>query len=242
MNPISVAKPPPLPSSPYGTNLAPSPPTQAPYSHYFPSPFHPVWRQCPARKRQVLPAHVFIPSIQPACQHAPHNMHHSHPHPKDTHLYLYISFPGLILTPPLLASPSHPTLTHHNSYLKTRLNTYHWQCVTPINAFCTYSSHLNIFLHTPAGAADNGLTRISCWRGSIEITWCDSVEMPSIPIHCKRMGGWFVLKSIAHRSRYPIELCLPIDVGRKLMKTCTELPLHLRDAANEVTQIVHVYM
>ena len=29
--------------------------------------------------------------------------------------------------------------------------------------------------------------------------------MPSIPIHCKCMGGWFVLKSIAHGSKCPFE-------------------------------------
>ena len=68
----------------------------------------------------------------------------------------------------------------------------------------------------------------SGWRGPIEITWRSSVAMPSIPIHCKCMGGWFVLKSIAHGSKCPIELCLPIDVGRKfswLMKTCSQSPL-----------------
>ena len=69
--------------------------------------------------------------------------------------------------------------------------------------------------------------------------------MPSIPIHCKCMGGWFVLKSIAHGSKCPIELCLRTDVGRKfswLMKTCSEFPLHLPDAAYKVIQIVHVHM
>ena len=69
--------------------------------------------------------------------------------------------------------------------------------------------------------------------------------MPSFIIHCKCMGGWFVLKSIAHGSKCPIELCLPIDAGGKfswLMKTCSEFPLHLRDAANEVIQIAHVHM
>ena len=58
------------------------------------------------------------------------------------------------------------------------------------------------------------------------------------------MGGWFVLKSIAHGSKCPIELCLPIDAGQKfsrLMITCSEFPLHLRDAANEVIQIVPVF-
>ena len=57
------------------------------------------------------------------------------------------------------------------------------------------------------------------------------------------MGGRFVLKSIAHGSKCPIELYLPINVGRKfsgLMKTCSVYPLHLRDAAKEATQIVHV--
>ena len=49
----------------------------------------------------------------------------------------------------------------------------------------------------------------SGWRGPIEITWRDSVDIPSIPIDCKCMGGWFVLKSIAHGSKCPIELCLP---------------------------------
>ena len=87
--------------------------------------------------------------------------------------------------------------------------------------------------------------RTSGWRGPIEITWRGSVAMPSIPIHCKCMGGWFVLKSIAHGSKCPIELCLCTDVGRKfswLMKTCSEFPLHLPDAANKVIQIVHVHM
>ena len=85
----------------------------------------------------------------------------------------------------------------------------------------------------------------SGWRGPIEITWRGSFAMPSFTIHCKCMGGWFVLKSIAHGSKCPIELCLPIDAGRKfswLMKTCSEFPLHLRDAANEVIQIAHVHM
>ena len=87
--------------------------------------------------------------------------------------------------------------------------------------------------------------RTSGRRGPIEITWRGSVAMPSIPVHCKCMGGWFVLKLIAHGSKCPIELYLPIDVGWKfswLMKTCFEFTLHLPDAANEVTQIVHVYM
>ena len=69
--------------------------------------------------------------------------------------------------------------------------------------------------------------------------------MPSIPIHCRCMGGWFVLKSNAHGSKCPIELCLPINVGQTfswLLKTCLEFPLHLWDAANEVMQIVHVHM
>ena len=39
--------------------------------------------------------------------------------------------------------------------------------------------------------------------------------MSSIQIYCKYIGGWFVLKSIAHGSKCPIELCLPIYVGRK---------------------------
>ena len=83
------------------------------------------------------------------------------------------------------------------------------------------------------------------WRGPIEITWRGSVAIPSIPIHCKCMGGWFVLKSIEHGSKCPVEVCLPIDVSWKfswLMKTCSEFTLYLPDAANEVTQIVHVYM
>ena len=45
-------------------------------------------------------------------------------------------------------------------------------------------------------------------------------------------------------SKCPIDLCLPIDGGRKfcwLMKTCSEFPLHLRDTGNEVIQIVHVH-
>ena len=85
----------------------------------------------------------------------------------------------------------------------------------------------------------------SGWLGPIEITWRDSVDMQSIPIHCKCIGGWLVLKSIAHGSKCPIQLCLPIDVGRKfcwLMKTCSGFLLYLRDAANEVIQIVHVHM
>ena len=87
--------------------------------------------------------------------------------------------------------------------------------------------------------------RTSGWRGPIEITWRGSVAMSSIPIHCKCMGGWFILKSIAHETKCPIELCLPIDVGWQfswLMTTCSEFTLHLPDAANEVTEIVHVYM
>ena len=84
----------------------------------------------------------------------------------------------------------------------------------------------------------------SSWRGPIEITWRGSVAMPSFPIHCKCMGEWFVLKSIAHGSKCSIQLCLPIDVGRKfrwLMKTCSEFTLHLWDTANELIQIVHVH-
>ena len=80
-------------------------------------------------------------------------------------------------------------------------------------------------------------------RGPIEITWRGSAAMPSFPIHCKCMGGWLVLISIAHGSKCPIELSLRIDVSRKfrwLMKTCSEFPLHLRDTANKVIQIVHV--
>ena len=74
------------------------------------------------------------------------------------------------------------------------------------------------------------------WNRSIEITWRGSVAMPSIPIHCKCMGGWFVLKSIAHGSKCAIELCLPIDVVWQfswLMETCSEFTLHLPDAANQ---------
>ena len=96
-------------------------------------------------------------------------------------------------------------------------------------------------LHALADAAPE----TSGWRGPIEITWCDSVDMPGIPNHCKYVGGWFVLKSIAHGSKCPIEFHLPINVGRQfswLMKTFSEFPLHLRDAANEVIQIVHVDM
>ena len=66
------------------------------------------------------------------------------------------------------------------------------------------------------------------------------VNLPSIPIHCKCMGWWIVLKSVARGSKCPIQLCLPIDVGRKfswLMKTCSEFPLHLRDAANELFKL-----
>ena len=84
----------------------------------------------------------------------------------------------------------------------------------------------------------------SGWRGPVEITWRGSVAMPSFPIHCKCMGRWFVLKSIAHGSKCSIELCLPTDGGRKfrwLTKTCSEFPFHLRDTANEVIQIVHVH-
>ena len=84
----------------------------------------------------------------------------------------------------------------------------------------------------------------SGWRGPVEITRRGSAAMPSFPIHCKCMGRWFVLKSIAHGSKCPMELCLPTDGGRKfrwLMKTCSEFPLHLRDTANEVIQIVHVH-
>ena len=80
----------------------------------------------------------------------------------------------------------------------------------------------------------------SDWLGPIEITWSDSVDMPNIPIHCKYMGEWFVLKSIAHGSKCPIEFWLPIDVGQKFswfMKTCSEFSLPLQDAANEVVQI-----
>ena len=87
--------------------------------------------------------------------------------------------------------------------------------------------------------------RTSGWRGSIEITWRGLVAMPSTPIQCKCLDGWFVLKSITHGSKCLIELCLPIDVVWKfswLMKTCSEFRLHLPDAANKVTQIVHVYM
>ena len=91
-------------------------------------------------------------------------------------------------------------------------------------------------LHTLDVAVDNGLPGTSGWRGPIEITCDGSVAMPSFPIHYKCMGGWFVLKSIAHGSKCPIELCLPIDVGRKfswLLKTCSEFSLHLRDAAKK---------
>ena len=91
-------------------------------------------------------------------------------------------------------------------------------------------------LQTIASPETSGL------QGPIEITWRGSFAMPSFTIHCKCMGGWFVLKSIAHGSKCPIELCLPIDAGRKfswLIKTCSEFPLH---AANEVIQIAHVHM
>ena len=98
-------------------------------------------------------------------------------------------------------------------------------------------------LHTLDVAVDNGLPGTSGWQGPIEITCNGSVAMPSFPIHYKCMGGWFVLKSIAHGSKCPIELCLPIDVGRKfswLLKTCSEFSLHLRD--KEIIQIIHVHM
>ena len=80
-----------------------------------------------------------------------------------------------------------------------------------------YGNHFQVhrILHTLDVAADNCLTGTSGWRGSIEITWRGSIDMPSFPIHCKCMGGWFVLKSIAHGSKCPIELCLNIDVNRK---------------------------
>ena len=64
----------------------------------------------------------------------------------------------------------------------------------------------------------------SGWRDPIEVSWRDP---------------------IAYRGKGHIELCLPIDVGRKItyfMKTCSEFPLHLRDAAKEFIKIVHVYM
>ena len=90
-------------------------------------------------------------------------------------------------------------------------------------------------LHMLDVPTDNCLTGHFRLVGPIEITWRDSVDMPSIPIHCKCMGGWFVLKSIAHGSKCPIELCLHIDVSQKfnwLMKTCSKFPPHLQDAAN----------
>ena len=98
-------------------------------------------------------------------------------------------------------------------------------------------------LHTLDVTADNSLT------GDFRLArphWNNMARLIcNAKFHCKCMGGWFVLKSIAHGSKCPIELCLPIDAGRKfswLMKTCSEFPLHLRDAANEVIQIAHVHM
>ena len=85
----------------------------------------------------------------------------------------------------------------------------------------------------------------SDWRGPIEITWRDSVHMPCIPIHCTSMDGWFVLKSIAHGCKCPIELYVPIDVGRKfswLMKTCSEFSLHLRDAINTNISYLEIFV
>ena len=53
----------------------------------------------------------------------------------------------------------------------------------------------------------------SGWRGPIEIAWRDSVTMPSIPIHCRYMDGWFCFeinctwKQISHSS--PEQISVP---------------------------------
>ena len=110
-----------------------------------------------------------------------------------------------------------------------------------------FSTHAtgNRVLHMLDVVADNGITaafRLARphWNN---MAWLSYYAKYPNPL---QMYGWMiVLKSIAHGSKCPIELCLPIDVGWKfswLMKFCSEFTLHLPDAANEVTQIVHVYM
>ena len=126
-----------------------------------------------------------------------------------------------------------------------------WPCsgrmrwVQRLSVDATRETHVYRVLHTPVGAADDGLTgdfRLARphWNTMARLSWHAKYPNP-LQLH----GWWFVLKSIAHGSKCPMELCLPIDVGRKyslLMKTCSEFPLHLWGAANEVIQIVHVYM
>ena len=112
-----------------------------------------------------------------------------------------------------------------------------------INKHCPMFSYR--VLHTLDVTADNSLT------GDFRLARPHWNNMARLICNAKfhnalQMYGWVIcFKSIAHGSKCPIELSLPIDAGRKfswLMKTCSEFPLHLRDAANEVIQIAHVHM
>ena len=85
------------------------------------------------------------------------------------------------------------------------------KCVSFINWYI----HRRV-LHTLDVAAEYGLTGHFRWRGPIEITWRDSVDMPSFPIYRKCLGVWFALKQIARGSKCPIEWCLRIDIGMKV--------------------------
>ena len=85
------------------------------------------------------------------------------------------------------------------------------KCVSFINWYI----HRRV-LHTLDVAAEYGLTGHFRWRGPIEITWRDSVDMPSFPIYRKCLGVWFALKQIARGSKCPIEWCLRIDIGMEV--------------------------
>ena len=79
------------------------------------------------------------------------------------------------------------------------------------------------------------------WGPVVRPHW-NNIAQPSCHakylLHPLQIYGWVIcLKSIAHGSKCPTELCLSIDVGRKfswLMKIFSKFPLHLWDAANEV--------
>ena len=65
-------------------------------------------------------------------------------------------------------------------------------------AHCVAGTRVHRVLHTLDVAADNGITADFRLARPIEITWRGSVAMPSIPIHCKCMGEWFVLNYSIH--------------------------------------------
>ena len=116
-----------------------------------------------------------------------------------------------IHTGPVIAQPSLP-------YGDSPRTGHLWKDVSVKELLIRSLVHLTWVHRVPHAldvAADNGLTGNFRLAKPHYITWRGSGAMPSFPIHYKYMGGWFDLKSITHGAKWPIVLCLPIDVGRK---------------------------